>query len=68
MLAAAPITPAAFAALPTKAQLRRVEQLARHALPLFGLPTASAIRLLNYSENATWLITPPAPAPRRAHP
>lgn len=57
---AAPITPAAFAALPTKAQLRRVEQLARQALPLFGLHPASAIKLLNYSENATYLITPPA--------
>jgi Ser/Thr protein kinase RdoA (MazF antagonist) len=60
-----PITPSAFAALPTSAQLRRVEQLARHALPLFGLPTTSAIRLLNYSENATYLVTPPAPAPQR---
>ena len=59
-----PITPSAFAALPTHAQLRRVEQLARHSLPLFGLPPASEIRLLNYSENATYLITPPAPAPR----
>lgn len=60
-----PITPSAFAALPTRHQLRRVEQLATHSLPLFGLPATSAIRLLNYSENATYLITPPAPAPQR---
>lgn len=53
---AAPITPAAFAALPTRAQLRRVEQLARTALPLYGLPPDADIRLLNYSENATFLI------------
>jgi Ser/Thr protein kinase RdoA (MazF antagonist) len=62
---AAPITPSAFAALPTNAQLRRVEHLARHALPLYGLPPASALRLLNYSENATYLVTPPAPTPPR---
>lgn len=59
-----PITPAAFAALSTKAQLCRVEQLARHALPLYGLPPDSALSLLNYSENATYLITPSA-GPRR---
>jgi Ser/Thr protein kinase RdoA (MazF antagonist) len=59
-----PITPAAFAALPTRLQLRRVEQLARQALPLFGLPHDSGVKLLNYSENATYLITPPA-GPRR---
>ncbi len=59
-----PITSAAFAALPTRHQLHRVEQLARQALPLFGLPPDSGIKLLNYSENATWLITPPA-GPRR---
>ena len=58
------ITPAAFAALPTRHQLRRVEQLARQALPLFGLPPDSGIKLLNYSENATYLITPPT-GPRR---
>ncbi|MDF3059137.1 MAG: aminoglycoside phosphotransferase [Rariglobus sp.] len=59
-----PITSSAFAALPTRHQLRRVEQLARQALPLFGVPTDSAIKLLNYSENATYLITPPI-GPRR---
>ncbi len=55
-----PITAAAFAALPTRHQLRRVEQLARHALPLFGLRPDSTVSLLNYSENATYLIRPPA--------
>jgi len=62
-----PITAAAFAALPTHAQLRRVEQLARQALPLFGLPPDSSVKILNYSENATYLITPPAGStgPRR---
>ncbi len=55
----APITPATFAALPTRAQLRRVEQLARQALPLFALSPGSQIKLLNYSENATYLIHPP---------
>lgn len=60
-----PITAAAFAALPTRHQLRRVAQLARHALSLYGLPPDSEVRLLNYSENATYLVTPPAPAPRR---
>ena len=59
-----PISPAAFAALPTRAQLARVEKLARHALPLYGLPTSSTLRLLNYSENATYLVTPPAGPPR----
>jgi Ser/Thr protein kinase RdoA (MazF antagonist) len=49
-----------FAALPVAEQLARVEQLARQALPLYGLPSSSEIRLLNYSENATWLIRPPA--------
>lgn len=61
---AAPITPAAFAALPTGAQLRRVEQLVRQALPLFGLPVGSDVSLLNYSENATYLVKPPG-GPRR---
>lgn len=53
-----PISPAAFAALPTKQQLRRVEQLAREALPLYGLAHDSPVKLLNYSENATFLIRP----------
>ncbi|AHF93330.1 aminoglycoside phosphotransferase [Opitutaceae bacterium TAV5] len=57
---AAVLTPAqAFTALPVADQLARVEQLARQALPLYGLPPTSAISLLNYSENATWLIRPP---------
>jgi Ser/Thr protein kinase RdoA (MazF antagonist) len=58
MPALPPITPAAFAALPVRRQLRRVERLARHALPLYGLPPDSTISLLNYSENATYLIRP----------
>lgn len=53
---AAPITPAEFAALPTRAQLRRIEQLARQALPLYGLPPDTEVKLLNYSENATFLL------------
>ncbi|NQW99029.1 phosphotransferase [bacterium] len=64
MTAATPITPAEFAALPTHDQLRRVEQLARHALPLYGLPPDSSVKLLNYSENATCLITPADGSPR----
>lgn len=54
-----PITPAEFAALPTRQQLRRVELLARQSLPLYGLPLESEVSLLNYSENATYLIRPP---------
>lgn len=53
------ITPAEFAALPTQLQLRRIEQLARRALPVYGLPPDSQVKLLNYSENATCLIRPP---------
>lgn len=53
---AAPISPAAFAAMPTRYQLRRIEQLARQALPLYGLPSETEVRLLNYSENATFLL------------
>lgn len=60
----ASITPSAFAALPTRSQLRRVEKLARHALPLFGLSPDSTVSLLNYSENATYLVTP-STGPRR---
>ncbi|MDR2845510.1 MAG: phosphotransferase [Puniceicoccales bacterium] len=56
---------AAFATLPPAGQLACVEQLARQALPLYGLPPDSEIKLLNYSENATWLIRPTgAVAPR----
>ncbi|RRJ96621.1 aminoglycoside phosphotransferase [Opitutaceae bacterium TAV4] len=55
---------AAFAALSTVEQLARIEDLARQALPLYGLPSTSKITLLNYSENATWLIRPPG-GPRR---
>lgn len=55
---ATPITPEAFAALPTKQQLRRVELLAREALPLYGLAHDSEVKLLNYSENATFLVRP----------
>jgi Ser/Thr protein kinase RdoA (MazF antagonist) len=58
------ITATAFAALPVAEQLARVEQLARQALPLYGLPPDSEIKLLNYSENATWLIRPPHGEPR----
>jgi len=59
MPVATPIAPAEFATLSTRQQLRRVEQLARQALPLYGLALDSNIRLLNYSENATYLIQPP---------
>ncbi len=59
MPAAKPITPAEFTALSTRHQLRRVEQLARQALPLYGLPPDSQVKLLNYSENATCLVRPP---------
>lgn len=54
-----PISAAAFAALSIRQQLRRVEKLARQAIPLFGLPVDSHVSLLNYSENATYLIRPP---------
>ncbi len=57
------LTPTAFAALPTARQLKRVGQLARHSLPLYGLPPDSEVKLLNYSENATYLVRPPAGAP-----
>jgi Ser/Thr protein kinase RdoA (MazF antagonist) len=56
---AAPISPPEFAALPTRQQLKRVEQLARQALPLYGLAAATEVKLLNYSENATFLVTSP---------
>jgi Ser/Thr protein kinase RdoA (MazF antagonist) len=59
-----PITAAAFARLSTKAQLARVERLARQALPLYGLPHDSEVKLLSYSENATYLVRPPG-GPRR---
>lgn len=48
-----------FAGLGAQEQLGRVEKLARQALPLYGLPWSSEIKLLNYSENATWLVRPP---------
>ena len=60
----APITAAAFAQLPTKAQLARVEKLVRQALPLYGLSPDSGVKLLSYSENATYLVRPPG-GPRR---
>ena len=60
----APITAAAFAKLSTKAQLARVEKLVRQALPLYGLPPDSEVKLLSYSENATYLVRPPG-GPRR---
>ncbi|MDR1789795.1 MAG: phosphotransferase [Opitutaceae bacterium] len=58
-------TPAAtaFDALPVTEQLGRVKNLARQALPLYGLPFDSDISLLNYSENATWLVKPPPETP-----
>lgn len=59
MPTATSISPVEFATLSTKQQLRRVERLARQALPLYGLPVDSNISLLNYSENATYLIQPP---------
>lgn len=55
---------AIFAGLSTAEQLARVEDLARQALPLYGLSPVSKISLLNYSENATWLIRPPG-GPKR---
>lgn len=59
MPTASPISPAEFAALPTRLQLRRIEKLARQALPLYGLSPESKVSLLNYSENATCLVRPP---------
>lgn len=56
---AAPPTHESFASLPTHEQLRRLELLARQALPLYGLPLESEVKLLNYSENATMLVSPP---------
>ncbi len=56
------ISPSEFAALSAARQLHRVQQLARQALALYGLPLNSEICLLNYSENATYLIHPPAAA------
>ena len=61
---ATPISPAAFAALSTSEQLRRVRLLAREALPLYGLPHDAEVKLLNYSENATFLVCPEKAAPR----
>jgi Ser/Thr protein kinase RdoA (MazF antagonist) len=60
----APISPAAFAKLNTKAQLARVEKLVRQALPLYGLSHDSEVKLLSYSENATYLIRSPGQPPR----
>ncbi|MDX2185389.1 MAG: phosphotransferase [Opitutaceae bacterium] len=51
-------TAAEFAALPTHRQLQRVQGLARNALPLYGLSPETPVRLLNYSENATFLVSP----------
>ena len=60
---AAAISPAEFACLSTAQQLRRVSQLARQALPLYGLPLETEIKLLNYSENATYQVLPLDRAP-----
>jgi len=57
------ISPAEFAALSTPRQLRRVQQLAHRAPALYGLPSDSEISLLNYSENATYLVRPPGRPP-----
>ncbi|TAG09712.1 MAG: aminoglycoside phosphotransferase [Verrucomicrobia bacterium] len=59
MPATHPISQATFAALSTRQQLSRILQLAHQSLPLYGLPLHSKISLLNYSENATYLIEPP---------
>jgi len=63
MPVATSISPTEFAALSTARQLRRVMQLARQALALYGIPLDSEISLLNYSENATYRIRPPRSAP-----
>ncbi len=41
-----------------------LDTLARQSFPLYGLPATTQIRLLNISENATYLLTPPAGPPR----
>ena len=48
-----------FDSLETAEQLSRIKKLARRALPLYGLPFVSEIKLLNYSENATFLVITP---------
>ncbi len=57
------ISPVEFTALSTARQLQRIMRLARQALPLYGLSLASEIKLLNYSENATYQIRPAGRAP-----
>lgn len=58
------ISKAEFADLSTAKQLRRVQQLAHQALALYGLPLDSQISLLNYSENATFMIRSAGRPPR----
>ena len=58
-VAAAPVSPREFSSLPVSQQLKRIELLARQALPLYGIGHDATVRLLNYSENATFLVQTP---------
>jgi len=48
-----------FDELPHEEKLKRLEEVARAAVPTFGLPAQSAVRLINLSENATYRIDAP---------
>lgn len=54
-----PVTASEFAALPPEEQEARLTEMARTAIGLYELPAQSEIRLLNLSENATFLIEDP---------
>jgi len=48
-----------FDDLPHEEKLKRLEQVARAAVPSFGLPAQSAVKMINLSENATYKIDTP---------
>ncbi|MGN0254571.1 MAG: phosphotransferase enzyme family protein [Chordicoccus sp.] len=48
-----------FDALSFEEKLRHFEDVARRALPLWNLPPDAKLKLLNFTENATFLVTEP---------
>lgn len=48
-----------FDDLPHEEKLKRLGEVARAAVPAFGLPAQSAVRMINVSENATYRIDTP---------
>jgi len=48
-----------FDDLPHEEKLKRLEQVAHAAVPAFGLPARSGVRMINLSENATYKVETP---------